>query len=67
MADVVQELVKDAINVFVYNEAALFLNLPATEGRWLAQETRFLFVCAPEQRTEGNQKIRTPPLILGTM
>lgn len=33
MADVVQELVKDAINVFVYNEAALFLDLPATEGR----------------------------------
>lgn len=33
MADVVQELVKDAINVFVYNEAALFLNLSATEGR----------------------------------
>jgi len=30
MPDVVQELVKDAINVFVYNETTL--NLPAIEG-----------------------------------
>lgn len=33
MPDVVQELVKDAINVFVYNAATLSLNLPAIEGR----------------------------------
>lgn len=64
MADVVQELVKDAINVFVYNKAALFLNLPATEGRELAQETRFLFVCAPEQSRAQHRRESEPPLPL---
>lgn len=62
MADVVQELVKDAINVFVYNEAALFLNLPATEGRELAQETRFSFcLCSRTEQSIAQKGMRTSP------
>lgn len=33
MPDVVQELVKDAINVFVYNDSTQSLTLSSIEGR----------------------------------
>lgn len=39
MPDAIQELVRAAINAFVYTDARLSVNLPAIEGRRLGQDT----------------------------